>query len=216
MNRSRFIIALTATAACAVAYEIRENPALTPANSSLASVEGRSLSSLANDLKFSASSASNSGQDIGETSGSGAAGWSREVQSLAAGGGSKPPSSGSTADSSSEAQPDSSQAPLQQAATMASAGVEVSHPAFPVSIPLAFRPMAPGAAAANPQLAAAVQGLQQQFVAALGGPNQDPNDPTYAQRWTIAQRNIDEQYRLLVGDQEFLLYNSKGNGGASQ
>jgi len=72
-------------------------------------------------------------------------------------------------------------------------------------IPLAFRPLPPQVAAANPQLANALQGLQQNFVQAIGGQNQNPNDPAYYQRWVAAQANIDEQYRLLVGNQAFLI-----------
>lgn len=73
-------------------------------------------------------------------------------------------------------------------------------------VPLAFRPLPPEVAAANPQLADAVRGLQQNFIDAVGGgPDQNPNDPAYYQRWTAAEANINEQYRLLVGDQKFLI-----------
>jgi hypothetical protein len=81
-----------------------------------------------------------------------------------------------------------------------------------VPIPLAFRPLPPHVAATNPQLAAAVQGLQQNFINALGGPNQNPNDPAYFQRWLTAQEINDEQYRLLVGDQNYLMEQMSING----
>jgi hypothetical protein len=74
-----------------------------------------------------------------------------------------------------------------------------------VPIPLAFVPLPPGAAADNPRLAAAVQALQQGFVDAMGGPNQDPNDPAYYQRWITAQQNNDELYHLEIGDNAYLL-----------
>jgi hypothetical protein len=74
-----------------------------------------------------------------------------------------------------------------------------------VPIPLAFVPLPPGVAADNPRLAAAVQALQQNFVDAMGGPNQDPNDPAYYQRWITAQQNNDELYHLQIGDQAYLL-----------
>jgi hypothetical protein len=81
---------------------------------------------------------------------------------------------------------------------------EAEAPLSSAPIPLAFRPLPPGVAAANPQLAAAVQGLRQDFVNALGGPNQDPNSPTYYKRWIAAQTSVDEQYRVLIGNEAFL------------
>jgi hypothetical protein len=74
-----------------------------------------------------------------------------------------------------------------------------------VPIPLAFVPLPPGVAADNPRVAAAVQALQQNFVDAMGGPNQDPNDPAYYQRWITAQQNNDELYHLQIGDQAYLV-----------
>jgi hypothetical protein len=41
--------------------------------------------------------------------------------------------------------------------------------------------------------------IQNQFLDALGDPNQDPADPVYQQRWTDAQEIADEQYRLMFG-----------------
>ena len=73
-----------------------------------------------------------------------------------------------------------------------------------VPIPLAFRPLPPEAAAANPELTPAVQDLQQDFVQAMGGPNQDPNSPEYLQRWIAAANRLDDQYHVLVGDSIFL------------
>jgi hypothetical protein len=73
-----------------------------------------------------------------------------------------------------------------------------------VPIPLAFRPQPPQVTVGNPQLASEIQGLQKDFVAAIGGPNQNPNDPTYLPRWITAANRIDDQYHLLVGDDIFL------------
>lgn len=72
-------------------------------------------------------------------------------------------------------------------------------------MPLAFLELPPDLAAARPQLAGAIANLQQDFVNAIGGPNQTPTDPAYYQRWVAAQKSSDEQYRLLVGNQAFLL-----------
>ena len=72
-------------------------------------------------------------------------------------------------------------------------------------LPLVFNPLPPAVAAAKPQLITAIQALQQNFVDAIGGSNQNPADPAYYQRWIAAQANIDAQYRLLVGNQAFLV-----------
>jgi hypothetical protein len=87
-------------------------------------------------------------------------------------------------------------------------------PHSPAPIPLAFHDPPP-AAAENPQIRAGLEELQQNFVEAIGGPNQDPADPEYLKRWITAQRQIDVQYRLLVGTQQFLVeqmqVNNQGN-----
>ncbi len=45
----------------------------------------------------------------------------------------------------------------------------------------------------------AITELRQSFVDALGGPNQDPNDPAYRERWLKAQPEIDEMLKAAVG-----------------
>ena len=93
---------------------------------------------------------------------------------------------------------------FQPSSTGTSAGPQAPPTPRSAPIPLAFLPQAPEVAAANPDLAGGLQALQQNFVNAVGGPNQDPNDPSYYQRWINAQMASDEQYRLLVGNQAFL------------
>ena len=39
----------------------------------------------------------------------------------------------------------------------------------------------------------------EKFQQQIGGPNQDPNDPAYLNRWQAAQRNADEWMGLLLG-----------------
>lgn len=115
---------------------------------------------------------------------------------------------GSTA-SSTQVQPSrNGPTEFQTSSTGASSFAENPRPA---SLPLAFRQLSPEMAAANPQLAGAVEGLQQSFVNAVGGPDQDPNDPAYYNRWMAAQKDIDEKYRLLVGNQAFLIEQMKVN-----
>jgi hypothetical protein len=76
-------------------------------------------------------------------------------------------------------------------------------PHSPAPIPLAFHDPPPGAAV-NPQIKAGLEELQQNFVDAIGGPDQDPGDPAYLKRWITARRQLDVQFRLLVGTQQFL------------
>jgi len=91
-----------------------------------------------------------------------------------------------------------------QPATMQTSTLEQA-PVPQARLPLVFNQLPPAVAAANPQMANAIQALQQSFVDAIGGPNQNPADPAYYQRWTAAQAKIDAQYRLLVGNQAFLV-----------
>jgi hypothetical protein len=53
---------------------------------------------------------------------------------------------------------------------------------------------------------AAVQQIQQQFVNAIGGPNQDPHDPAYAARWQTAQHDADDALRATLGNQAYQGY----------
>jgi hypothetical protein len=87
-------------------------------------------------------------------------------------------------------------------------------PPIPASaqVPLAFRPLAPPLSTPNQQVASGLQSLQQNFLNALSGQNQDPNDPGYIQRWYAAQFQSDQQYRTLVGDQAYLIEQSSVAG----
>jgi hypothetical protein len=53
---------------------------------------------------------------------------------------------------------------------------------------------------------AAVRRLQQQFVDAIGGPNQNASDPAYSARWQTAQQESDDVLRAQLGDQAYLSY----------
>ena len=52
----------------------------------------------------------------------------------------------------------------------------------------------------------AVRQLQQQFIDAVGGANQDPADPAYAIRWHTAQQDADDALRAQLGNQAYLAY----------
>lgn len=46
--------------------------------------------------------------------------------------------------------------------------------------------------------------LQQDFIDGIGGPNQDPLDPDYRERWLDAQQSADAQFRAFYGGQAFI------------
>ena len=51
----------------------------------------------------------------------------------------------------------------------------------------------------NPQQAQVVNDLGQKFIQDVGGPNQDPNDPAYSQRWQVSQPQADLDLRGMIG-----------------
>lgn len=221
MKRNPFIpvgIALTLAVVAVVGYALRENadPAEVAASSSRASVSTQSDAAFSNHPQPSALPVNIKDPAPGEmqevaadgsppnvSSGSPAAGVQADSSRTADG----PPGRAQTgAAEAPRNQPGAPEAGYPYAAgrSYASASVPPA-PSFSVSIPLAFTPIPPAVAAANPQVADAIQGLQQDFINAVGGPNQNPNDPAYYQRWVTAQKSLDEQYHLLVGDEAFLV-----------
>lgn len=52
----------------------------------------------------------------------------------------------------------------------------------------------------------AVAQVQQQFVDAVGGLNQNPKDPAYLKRWQSAQQSANDQLRGILGSQAYLGY----------
>lgn len=73
-------------------------------------------------------------------------------------------------------------------------------------------PQTESANAPTPSQADALAALRQDFLSAIGGASQDPNDPAYLQRWLRAQRESDEQFRLLFGNSAFLAFQMATNG----
>jgi hypothetical protein len=122
----------------------------------------------------------------------------RGVSPVFAAGQSSPDKDALAADSTPEIRPARVAAPIAPVPSDADAASSEA------LVPLAFRPLPPALAAANPRLADALHGLQQDFVDAVGL-SQNPNDPAYYQRWVAAQAAIDERFRLLVGNEDFLL-----------
>jgi len=55
----------------------------------------------------------------------------------------------------------------------------------------------------NEQQIQVVQELRQQFLDEIGGPNQDPADPAYRERWLNAQPEMDDNLRGMLGSTVF-------------
>lgn len=51
-----------------------------------------------------------------------------------------------------------------------------------------------------------ITSLRQQFVDEIGGPNQNPKDPAYLQRWQYTQPQIDEILHGMLGVEAFMNY----------
>ena len=69
--------------------------------------------------------------------------------------------------------------------------------------PLAFRQLDPAAAKLNAQELQFIGIARENFVQDLGGPNQDPSDPAYRQRWQAARRFADQSLRGMLGDRHY-------------
>jgi hypothetical protein len=90
------------------------------------------------------------------------------------------------------------------AATSASAGADSLTPdAPPVSLPLVFQPADSAALNLDGDQQAVIDQLRQNFMAQIGGTNQDPADPAYLARWQKAQPAMDSMLRGLLGTEVF-------------
>ncbi len=72
-----------------------------------------------------------------------------------------------------------------------------------IPVPAALQDPPPGAEL-SPSQTAQLNTLRQNFVDAVGGPNQDPTDPAYLQRWLQATTASDQQFKTYFGVQAFL------------
>ena len=68
-----------------------------------------------------------------------------------------------------------------------------------IPVPLVLQPIDPSVVRLNPEQAQAVDNLRQKFIDDVGGPNQDPNDPAYGQRWQTSQPQADLDLRGMIG-----------------
>jgi hypothetical protein len=69
----------------------------------------------------------------------------------------------------------------------------------PVSMPLVLEQVDSAKLKLNDAQLRTITELRQNFVAEIGGTNQDPNDPSYRQRWQTAQREADDMLVAILG-----------------
>ncbi|MEI7937832.1 MAG: hypothetical protein WCK27_14180 [Verrucomicrobiota bacterium] len=79
-------------------------------------------------------------------------------------------------------------------------------PPAPISLPLVLQPVDPSVVNLNPQQAQVVDALRQKFIQDVGGPNQNPNDPAYSQRWQASQPQADLDLCGMLGIFAFQSY----------
>jgi len=76
-----------------------------------------------------------------------------------------------------------------------------------VSLPLAFQEVAPSPELKlNSEQTRIVNDLRERFIAEVGGPNQDPSDPAYLERWQATQPAVDLDLRGMLGINAFQSY----------
>jgi hypothetical protein len=75
-----------------------------------------------------------------------------------------------------------------------------------ISLPLVFHEIDPSVVNLSPQQAQVVNDLRQKFIQDVGGPNQNPNDPAYSQRWQASQPQADLDLCGMLGINAFQSY----------
>jgi len=75
-------------------------------------------------------------------------------------------------------------------------------------LPLVLQSVDPGLLHITPEQQQVIDSLRQMFVDMVGGPDQDPNDPQYLERWQRAQPVINQELKAQLGVQFFLSYDT--------
>jgi hypothetical protein len=112
--------------------------------------------------------------------------------------------SGERAPSEPAAEPATQISHAQPSATMTRGPTQTA--AAIATYPMIFQSSVLNDATLNNSQKSAVQQIQQQFVNAIGGPNQDPQDPGYSARWQTAQSEADDALRAALGNQAYQGY----------
>ncbi|HEX4265941.1 MAG TPA: hypothetical protein VH597_16525 [Verrucomicrobiae bacterium] len=71
--------------------------------------------------------------------------------------------------------------------------------AMPVALPIAFADLESAGLKLNANQLHEIAELRQSFVDQVGGPNQDPNDPAYRERWQMAQPAVNAELEAMLG-----------------
>jgi hypothetical protein len=82
----------------------------------------------------------------------------------------------------------------------------------PPSMPLVFRNVDLDKLHLNAGQKEAIAQLQQEFIAQIGGSDQDVSDPVYRERWQQAQPEVDDMLRGMVGASAFMDYQQEAAG----
>jgi len=72
-------------------------------------------------------------------------------------------------------------------------------PEAAIAVPVAFQDPAAIGMKLNADQLNALKDLQQSFLEQIGGPNQDPKNPAYRERWQKAQLAINDELKALLG-----------------
>jgi hypothetical protein len=72
-------------------------------------------------------------------------------------------------------------------------------PRVEVSTPLVFQDVDLSGMKLDPGQRQAIEDLRERFLQSIGGTNQDPADPAYAERWQQSQPEIDQDLRGMIG-----------------
>jgi hypothetical protein len=89
-------------------------------------------------------------------------------------------------------------APLQAASDAAAKDGE-SEQDSAIVLPLALQGIDLAAMNLSDDQKQVIAGVRQNFLAQIGGTNQDPDDPAYLQRWQQAQPAADDMLRAMLG-----------------
>lgn len=85
-----------------------------------------------------------------------------------------------------------------------------------IAMPLVFQQVDVSALGLSPGQLQAIANLRDKFTEQIGGLNQDPNDPTYRDKWAKAQPEVDSEMRGMVGVNAFQNYQIGARTNAEQ
>jgi len=74
---------------------------------------------------------------------------------------------------------------------------------IPIAMPLVLEKMDLTELKLNDNQIAAMAEIRQEFLEQIGGPNQDPADPAYRNRWQQAQADVNDQLEALIGQSAY-------------